>query len=548
MKKFVLILLSVVISLAACTRPFASSEVYIPVMPTYDPSVDMPGLSGENAANSAGVDALTPLRPPDGVQPAPLGPVQAATDLPIGAAPTLTPYRPPTPPTGSVLASPTPDKPKTLPTLRTKEESYTVQPSDTLNLIARKYGVEVSAIMEANQLTNANLIAVGQKLSIPAPLVKARASAFKIIPDSELVLGPNTAGFSVQKFVASQKGYLASYEEKLDERNYSGAQVVERIAQEYSVNPRLLLSVLEFQSGWVTRSNPPENRRDYPLGRIEIFRKGLYRQLAWGANMLNRGYYLWRVNGIWSWQISDGTVAPAAPDINAGTAGVQHFFSYLYDRAGWDRAVSDKGLYATYTQFFGVPFSYAFEPIVPPNLSQPKLLLPFEAGTVWSFTGGPHGGWGDGSAWAALDFAPPGEGGGCRKSSEWVTAMAGGVITRSDLGAVVQDLDGDGDERTGWSILYMHIASAERVAAGTRLKAGEPIGHPSCEGGVSNGTHTHIARRYNGEWIAADGSIPFNLEGWISVGAGAEYCGYLKRNGQTLEAWDQKTDTNQIGR
>jgi murein DD-endopeptidase MepM/ murein hydrolase activator NlpD len=195
-----------------------------------------------------------------------------------------------------------------------------------------------------------------------------------------------------------------------------------------------------------------------------------------------------------------------------------------------------------------VSFSYAFEPILPPNLTQPKLLLPFEPGTVWSFTGGPHGGWGDGSAWAALDFAPPGEGGGCRKSGEWVVAMADGVITRSDLGAVVQDLDGDGDERTGWSILYMHIASADRVAAGSRLKAGERIGHPSCEGGVSNGTHTHIARRYNGEWIAADGSIPFNLEGWVSEGAGAEYYGYLKRNGQTLEAWDQKTDTNQIGR
>jgi hypothetical protein len=32
---------------------------------------------------------------------------------------------------------------------------------------------------------------------------------------------------------------------------------------------------------------------------------------------------------------------------------------------------------------------------------------------MWSFTGGPHGGWDSGSAWSALDFAPPGEGAGC---------------------------------------------------------------------------------------------------------------------------------------
>ncbi len=98
--------------------------------------------------------------------------------------------------------------------------------------------------------------------------------------------------------------------------------------------------------------------------------------------------------------------------------------------------------------------------------------------------------------------------------------MADGVIVRSEFGEVVQDLDGDGDERTGWTLLYMHIGTSGRVPVGKKLKAGEFIGHPSCEGGVSNGTHTHVARRYNGEWIPADGSLPFNLDGWISEGAG----------------------------
>ena len=35
--------------------------------------------------------------------------------------------------------------------------------------------------------------------------------------------------------------------------------------------------------------------------------------------------------------------------------------------------------------------------------------------------------------------------GGCIPSDDWVVAMANGLIVRADNGAVVQDLDGDGN-------------------------------------------------------------------------------------------------------
>lgn len=44
---------------------------------------------------------------------------------------------------------------------------YTVQRGDTLNLIANKCGSSVSAIANANQLANPNLIFAGQRLTIP---------------------------------------------------------------------------------------------------------------------------------------------------------------------------------------------------------------------------------------------------------------------------------------------------------------------------------------------------------------------------------------------
>jgi murein DD-endopeptidase MepM/ murein hydrolase activator NlpD len=131
----------------------------------------------------------------------------------------------------------------------------------------------------------------------------------------------------------------------------------------------------------------------------------------------------------------------------------------------------------------------------------------------WRYTGGPHGGWGSGSAWSSVDFAPSEDRPGglfCYTSTTWITAIAPGVIARSNEGAVVLDLDGDGDESTGWTIMYLHISSEERVQAGIRVNAGDRIGHPSCEGGVSMGNgflpivrlacRTTRCRRF--QWVA----------------------------------------------
>jgi hypothetical protein len=94
----------------------------------------------------------------------------------------------------------------------------------------------------------------------------------------------------------------------------------------------------------------------------------------------------------------------------------------------------------------------------------------------------------------------------------------------------------------------MHIDPRDRVEIGSRLQAGDKIGHPSCEGGISTGTHLHIARRYNGEWIPADQDLPFNLDGWITQGLGYEYQGLMVRGDQTIRAEDTKTDFNRIER
>ena len=472
--------------------------------------------------------------------------------LPETATPDLSPtelaFLPPTSGPDEPVYTPTPDPPHKLPKLRIKSEKYVVQAGDTLNKIAQHYGVSVQEIAEKNALASIDYLEIGQVLTIPPPEPGSTGPSFKVIPDSELVYSPSSVGFDIAAFVETQNGYLAKYREDVDGQDMSGAQIVERVAKEFSVNPRLLLAALEYQSGWVTKQKPDKETRKEPIGLYDDWHIGLYKQLSWAADNLNYGFYLWQVNGLAAWSLADGEVVPISTTINAGTAGVQHFFSLLYEREDWQRAVTDQGLFSTYTALFGDPFKFTVEPLVPTDLEQPAMQLPFEQGERWSFTGGPHGGFGNGSAWAALDFAPPGDSFGCVPSDAWVVAVADGVIVRSENGEVVQDLDGDGLEQTGWSVLYMHIETRGRVQLGTYLQAGDRVGHPSCEGGVSNGTHVHLARRYNGEWIAADQSLPFDLDGWISSGNGNESDGYLQKNGRTVEAWEGRASINEIKR
>jgi len=446
------------------------------------------------------------------------------------------------------ILTPTSSNGRILPTLRTDQQEYTVQPNDTLALISRKYGIDLNTLVKINKLADPNLLEIGQVLVIPPPVSKGTGPSFKVIPDSELVFGPASADFDLAGFIRKKNGYLSSFKEKVNDEMMSGAQIVDRVAREFSVNPRLLLAVLEYQSKWVTQKNPGRETINYPVFEVDNLHQGLYLQLSWAANNLNRGYYLWQVNAISHWLLADGVVLLPDTTINAGTAGVQYLMSQIYDLEDWKIAVGKKGVFTTYQNLFGYPFDYTVDPLVPADLKQPPMQLPFERGEIWSFTGGPHGGWGDGSGWAAIDFAPPGDAFGCVESDAWVTSVAKGVIIRSGHGVVVLDLDGDGFEQTDWTVLFLHIATRDRIPTGTIVKAGDRIGHPSCEGGVSNGTHVHLARRYNGEWISADGLLPFNLDGWISAGTGTEYNGYLKRNGKTVEAWDSRKPENQIQR
>jgi LasA protease len=359
-----------------------------------------------------------------------------------------------------------------------------------------------------------------------------------ILPDSEVVYSPTALDFDTYRYLAGTSGYLGDYREYLRSTGWnSAADIIQRVALESSINPRLLLALIEYQTGCILSLPATDFQVDYLLGVQDYHRKGLYGQLSWAASQLSAGYYGWREGAFDEIQLSDGIIVRPAPELNAGSVALQYYFAQFMDHVGWQQA-TDRELVDLYSEMFGDPWqrSQELEPMLPHGLSQPELILPFEANSLWSFTSGPHTVWDLAGAQAALDFAPAAEISGCVDTAAWVLAVADGLVLRSEFGAVVQDLSGDGIEQTGWAILYMHIQSDGRVEPGTYLRAGDPIGHPSCEGGRANGTHLHIARKYNGEWIAAGGSLPFVLSGWTAHNGLQPYEGSLTRGKRTVQA------------
>jgi murein DD-endopeptidase MepM/ murein hydrolase activator NlpD len=417
-----------------------------------------------------------------------------------------------------------------------------VQPGETLGLIAAVFGCTVEEIVAVNGLPDANSISVGQTLYIPIAATET-GPYLKLIPDSEMVYGPAYVHFDLAGLVAGQGGYLASYTELVEGRVRTGAEIVQLVSQRFSVGPRVLLTLLELRSGWVTQPQPAADTLNAPVGHVH--QAGLFNQLSWAAVKLNEGYYGWKWNRRTTVRLACSIRASFAPGLNPGTTGVQNVLAEL--SATWDEWLAlsgPDGFLATYEGLFGNPFAYTVEPLVPPNLTQPTLLLPWESGKTWYYTGGPHGGWGDGSGRAALDFVSSDKIPDCTVAQDWVTAAAPGLVVRSDYGEVLMDLDGDGYEQSGWVLLYMHVYNEGRVEAGTYLQCGQPIGHPSCEGGFSDASHLHFARRYNGEWIpAGSGSIPMVLSGWVAQEDIMPYEGTLTRGDEirtACECWDDE--------
>lgn len=171
------------------------------------------------------------------------------------------------------------------------------------------------------------------------------------------------------------------------------------------------------------------------------------------------------------------------------------------------------------------------------------LHLPWAAGETWYLTSGPHS-----TKRAALDFAPPNldpstgkpYANACsrkRGDAYWVRAAADGRFTavlRDGCPSVqIQHADG-----TTTNYFHLRRSSVKRLGykVGDAVRAGQILGHPSCEVGPricgatqpATGVHVHFQRRNaaTADRLPADGLV---ISGWTVKAVGREREGMMMK-------------------
>ncbi|MBI1880580.1 MAG: LysM peptidoglycan-binding domain-containing protein, partial [Chloroflexi bacterium] len=225
---------------------------------------------------------------------------------------------------------------------------HVLEEGESLSYISWLYDTPIEELVAMNHLAGPDvIIQTGQSLRIPLHL-DALSPQQVLLPDSEVVYGPGYVGFNIKEFIESKAGYLLGYTEYVDDQQLTGAEIVERVAQQFSVGPRLLLALLEHYGGWVTNPHPTAEAINRMLGPHNPRGESLYLALGWTANRINAGYYSYKRDGFWVFTLADRKRAVTPQGLNAGTVGVQNVLALHSDWDAWQTELGPEGLLADY--------------------------------------------------------------------------------------------------------------------------------------------------------------------------------------------------------
>lgn len=338
----------------------------------------------------------------------------------------------------------------------------------------------------------------------------------------------------IEAFLTSYPGPLNDVTFQIGDRSQSFAAVVVNLSNLYSINPKILLTLLEQQSGLLTTAEPSVEQLQWAMGleNANGHNSGLYRQLRRAALELRfalRDYALgWQQGSLPPLTFADNSKQEVPPDITLARYAMARVLALSTTP---DQLPGKLHTFrTTYTALFEDP-RYApddWPPLAEPFLTRP-MEQPFrvtsffdhntpllhENGSVDSFWGtreallsyDGHTGW---------DYA-------MRPPDDVVLAAAPGTVVfagNSNDGCGVPARGVIIDHGNGYRTLYWHLDSMT-VSAGESVQAGARIGVAGATG-CAFGPHLHFQVQYLGRDVDPYGWCSTQESPWASNPAGQQ--------------------------
>jgi LasA protease len=343
---------------------------------------------------------------------------------------------------------------------------------------------------------------------------KLEIGEFPILSDGQFVYGPNVKGFDLKQYLTEKAPHLLPYYSEID--YYTSAP---------SVNPRVLLALIEQRSGVITGKESTASPMNINSGSFAQDLATITSKLTDGFYVILRAYYEIPEAQRTPLELTlkDGTSVTLSSKVNAATYALLSAFQQYEDQSQILRlaGTTEGSFYYTYKQLF--PES---DPLDQSNIiltdnppSADLLQFPFPIGEDWYFNGvHDWDGQDPASDMSSMDFSTSSSfpNWGSDTSNSWAVAAHPGVVTAVSTGnGMTCGLTIDHGD--GWSTYYYHLENVQK-GVNDPVKRNEKIGNlantfaeATCAGGSASGSHVHFTLKYNGALIAINDSY---LSSW----------------------------------
>lgn len=304
------------------------------------------------------------------------------------------------------------------------------------------------------------------------------------LDDRTFVHGPDLLDFDLDAYLARSAPHLRPHAEFM--KHWSGY---------YSINPKVLLAVLEHRSRAVSQRDAVADDPSAGLVPGVGFREQVHEILS----ALYHDFYAHRLQ-------SDDK------QLNAATYALMNLFRSRASVAEFapDAEVTRRGFLDTYERLFpgsrtrALPLDEGVEAVPPPDL----LQLPWKLGQSWRFNGVHTTTGSDPGVMSSIDMTRTWSlvWGNDTSTDYVVAAHAGQVTVYSSCFVRVTS-------PSGWATNYYHLSTLA-VSNGQQVTANQTLGvyantqaQALCQGGSSTGPHVHFSLLQNGAYAPIDGAM-----------------------------------------